>query len=223
MHSKTSGRQLRQAGLSQTAVRPAVAAALLHRGCKTARTPVVWIAAPEKAETPVSLSSSEDVELNDTTGVLLVQCPGRLQHVAFNQQTQSCPPDINQEFFALLQMPRVWWHPLLNCCLASTAISFSRISSVTSPCSPAAFSRWVTVLLPAYQDLQGHRCAAMVPHGLPVPHCFWRRSALPRLLKQWQCTGTCHACTGLPCSRPAHHDPKHGNVQTHHWSYAALV
>lgn len=80
MHSKTAGRQLRQAGSCQAAaVRPAVAAAFLHRGCKAARTPVVRVAAPEKAEAPVSLSSSEDAGLNDTTGVLLVQCPGRLQ------------------------------------------------------------------------------------------------------------------------------------------------
>lgn len=79
---QSSGMQLQHAGPTRAAAvgsRPT--AVCLPRAHRAARLPVARVAAPEKHVAP-SLSSSEDAAMTDTTGVLLVQCPGTLLSVS---------------------------------------------------------------------------------------------------------------------------------------------
>lgn len=71
-----TGMQQQAAGRcsSKTAVRVGCPPAAAQRAASRAAKAVVRVAAPEKQATPSS--STDDASLTDTTGVLLVQCPG---------------------------------------------------------------------------------------------------------------------------------------------------
>lgn len=125
---QSAGRQLQQAGPGRAAAVRSTAVCL-HRPHRTARAPVVRVAAPEKPVVPIS-SSDDEAPMTDTTGVLLVQCPGKAPpHLFSHCGTLFVPnmlfPNMNMlcasPLIATLQMPRVLWPPWRSCCLGSTA------------------------------------------------------------------------------------------------------